>query len=80
MSDLNQTYKISPILSNNMIYVKDDFKYPVRNHPHPKVLNISFLIQIMSDLVQTFRIVPLATTNIIFNVQLDPIPQISSQE
>ena len=42
--------------------------------------NFGFLSQIMSDLDQIFRIGPLATTIIIFDVQLDPILQVSSQE
>ena len=42
--------------------------------------NLCIFSQIMSDLDQTFRIGPLATTKIIFDVQLDPILQVSSQE
>ena len=42
--------------------------------------NLGFISQIMFDLGQTFRIGPLPSTIIIFEVELYPILQVSSQE
>ena len=134
-SNLDETFKIDPSVTTNIIFdvqlkMTPSFKSPVRNLQHPPspqlilsqtnhvwswsnfqdrplstykpdpwyqkwpppsslhsgTLNVHhapyfvFLSQIMSNLDQTFSVGPLATTNIIFDVQLDSILQVSSQE
>ena len=84
MLDLHQTFRISPISSNNMIYDVNDYPGLQDSSQEPstssKSPNYPFSVKSCLILIKCLRISFMSSNNMIYNVKYDSILQVFSQE